>query len=79
MEIKQDLNYQGAIIFFKKRRRCFARGAWGSENKAATKDGSGWLNIRIIRIRIRLKCKYGYPYSYSLLIWMSYGCIRIRL
>ena len=45
---------------------------------AAAKDGFGWLNIRIIRIRIRLKCKYGYPYSYLILIWMSYGCIRIR-
>ena len=42
------------------------------------KDGSGCLNIRIIRIRIRLKRKYGYPYPYSNLIWMSYGCIRIR-
>ena len=45
----------------------------------AAKDGSRWLNIRIIRIRICLKCKYEYPYSYSILIWMSYGCIRIRL
>jgi len=44
-----------------------------------SKDGYGWLNIRIIRIRIRLKYQYGYPYSYSILIWMSYGCIRIRL
>ena len=46
--------------------------------RRSNKDGSGWLNIRINRIRIR-KCKYGYPYSYSILIWMSYGCIRIRL
>ena len=42
------------------------------------KDGFGCLNIRIIRIRIRLKRKYEYPYPYSNLIWMSYGCIRIR-
>ena len=38
------------------------------ETKPPAKDGSGWLNIRIIRIRIRLKCKYVYPYSYSILI-----------
>ena len=45
----------------------------------SNKDGFGWLNIRIICIRIRLKYKYRYPYSYSILIWMSYGCIRIRI
>ena len=44
----------------------------------AAKDGSGCLNIQIIRIRIRLKYKYEYQYSYSILIWMSFGCIRIR-
>ena len=53
--------------------------ALGPKSIHALKDGSGWLNIRIIRIHIRLKCKYEYPYSYLILIWMSYGCIRIWL
>ena len=47
--------------------------------RRSNKDGSGWLNIRIICICIRLKYKYRYPYSYLILIWMSNGCIRIRL
>ena len=37
---------------------------------ASSKDGYGWLNIRIIRIRIRLKCQYEYSYSYSILLCM---------
>ena len=44
--------------------------ALGPKSIHAPKDGSGWLNIRIIHIHIRLKYKYGYLYSYSILIWM---------
>ena len=36
-----------------------------AQSSFVCKDGSAWLNIRIIRIRICLKYKYKYLYSYS--------------
>ena len=55
------------------------RTVYWMDRQLFVKDGFGWLNIWIIRIRIHLKHQYGYPYSYLILIWMSNGCIRIRL